>query len=320
MAEEMRQILYRGMKALMRENEKIVSIGADLDKPDGLFPLREEFPERVFSAGIAEQNMAGMAAGLASRGLIPFINTFCSFATRRICDQVAVSICYADNNVKIIGTDPGISAELNGGTHMAFEDVGVMRSIPNMTILEPADGIELEQMLPALVAHKGPVYLRMHRKEPDVVHEKDYAYRFGKADVLRQGKDITVFASGIMATSAMAAAAELAGNGIDAEVINIHTIKPLDICGVVDSVKKTGVAVTAENHNILGGLRSAVSEAVTEHFPVPVLPVGVRDRKGEVGKLPYLRERFGLDERTITETVFKAMKMKVALPCGSFIK
>src|SRR5665647_257186 len=176
MAVELRKVLCESILKEMRINDKIVSIGADLDKADGLIPLRKEFPERAFEAGIAEQNMAGIAAGMASQGMIPIINTFSAFATRRICDQIAVSICYSNSNVKIIGTDPGIAAELNGGTHMTFEDIGVVRSIPNITILEPADTIELEQMVPAMLSHVGPVYMRLYRKGIPIIHNVAVSY------------------------------------------------------------------------------------------------------------------------------------------------
>jgi transketolase len=306
MADELRKVLYEALDKLMSVNEKVVILGADLDKPDGIHPLKGKYPKRCYSVGIAEQNMAGIAAGLASQGFVSFINTFCAFATRRICDQVAVSVCYAGSNVKIIGTDPGITAEYNGGTHMTFEDIGVMRSIPNMRIVEPSDSVELAQMIPAIAEIDGPVYLRMYRKKIDDIHDSSYKYKFGKADVVREGDDVTIIASGIMLCEALKAADELGADGVSAEVINIHTIKPLDREAIITSAKKTGVIVTAENHNILGGLRSAVAEAITEEYPVRILPVGARDTKGEVGLLPYLRERFGLDATTIVETVREA--------------
>lgn len=299
MAREMREVLYQSIRDAMRENDLIVSIGADLDKADGLMPLRKEFPDRAFDAGIAEQNMVGIAAGMASQGMIPIVNTFAAFATRRVCDQIAVSVCYANSNVKIIGTDPGITAELNGGTHMTFEDIGVVRSIPNITILEPADNIELEQMIPAMLQHKGPIYMRLYRKLSPVIHKEEYQYELGKADLLKKGSDISIFCSGIMVSEAMAAAEGLQQKGIDAEVINIHTIKPVDREAILTSVKKTGVAITAENHNILGGLRATIAEVVTENYPVKIYPIGVKDVKGEVGKLQYLRERFGLTSDAI---------------------
>ena len=310
MTVELREVLCQCILEEMRKNSKIVSIGADLDKADGLMPLRNEFPKRAFDAGIAEQNMAGIAAGMASYGLTPIINTFAAFATRRICDQIAVSICYSNSNVKIIGTDPGIAAELNGGTHMTFEDIGVLRSIPNITIVEPADAIELTQMIPAIFKHIGPVYMRLYRKSAPEVHKNDYKFELGKADMLRRGNKATIICSGIMVSEVIKAAKELSNRGIDVEVINIHTIKPIDSEAIIRSAKKTGVIITVENHNILGGLRAAVAEVITENFPIRIYPVGVKDIKGEVGKLPYLKELYGLSEAEIIKVVEKAVKEK----------
>jgi transketolase len=310
MEEELRKVLCNCMLDIMTRNEKVVSIGADLDRANGLLPLHKIFPDRMLEAGIAEQNMAGIAAGMASYGLIPVINTFAAFATRRICDQIAVSICYANLNVKIIGTDPGITAELNGGTHMTFEDIGVLRSIPNITITEPCDDIELTRMLPAIIDHVGPTYMRLYRKTIPRVHDEDYEFVLGKADIVKPGTAVTIICSGIMVSEAMKAACQLEEEGIDAEVINMHTVKPIDAEAVVASAKKTGVVVTCDNHNILGGLRAAVAEVVTEHYPVRVIPVGVKDIKGAVGKLGYLREEFGLTAAEIYKTVLAALKSK----------
>ncbi len=308
MAEELRKVLCNSLMEVMKSNDKVVSISADLDKANGLLPLRKIFPDRAFDAGIAEQNMAGIAAGMASYGYIPVINTFAAFATRRICDQVAVSICYANQNVKILGTDPGITAELNGGTHMTFEDIGVMRSIPNITIVEPCDAAELRQMIPAIIEHDGPVYLRLYRKNAPQVHGENYRFQLGKADLIKEGKDITILCSGIMVTEALKASEILLQSGVDAEVINLHTIKPLDGKAVIDSARKTGAIITCENHNILGGMRAAVAEVITANYPVRIYPVGVKDSKGLVGKLEYLKEEFGLTAVEVFKTAMEALK------------
>lgn len=300
---ELREVLFQAIAKEMERDGRIVSIDADLGKADGLLKLHERFPGRAFDAGIAEANMAGMAAGMASYGMIPIINTFAAFATRRICDQIAISICYANQNVKIIGTDPGITAELNGGTHMTFEDIGVVRSIPGITILEPADASELEQMVPAMLVYEGPVYLRLYRKEAPLVHGADYRFRMGKADRIKLGADVTIVCGGIMVSEALAAAQALAADGIDAEVINIHTIKPIDREAIVASAAKTRAVVAAENHNVIGGLGSAVAEVLSEELPTRMAFVGVKDRKGEVGKLSYLREQFGLTAAEIVKAV-----------------
>ncbi|HWQ74374.1 MAG TPA: transketolase C-terminal domain-containing protein [Syntrophomonas sp.] len=310
MSVEMRNILCETLAEAMRKNNKIVSIDSDLGKADGTMPLRKEFPDRAFDVGIAEANMTGIAAGMAAYGMIPVINTFTAFASRRACDQIAISACYANQNVKIIGTDPGVTAELNGGTHMSFEDVGVLRSIPNILIAEPSDGIELRKMMEAVLEYQGPVYIRMYRKALDDINTEDYEFKLGKANVMREGKDVTIIASGILVAEALKAGDKLAENGIDAEIINIHTIKPLDEQAVLKSAKKTGVIVTCENHNIMGGLRSAVAETISLNYPVKIYPVGVDNIKGEVGKLDYLKERFGLTAETIFEKAVLAVKQK----------
>jgi transketolase len=193
---------------------------------------------------------------------------------------------------------------------MTFEDIGVVRSIPNIVIAEPADAGELRQMIPAIAEYDGPVYMRLYRKVIDDVHTEDYRFELGKADILKAGKDVTILTSGIMVVEAAHAAKKLAADGVDAEVMNIHTIKPLDGEAIVRSAKKTGVIVTAENHNILGGLRSAVAEVITEEYPVKIYPVGVKNVKGEVGKLPYLREKFGLTADAIVAAAHKAVSEK----------
>ena len=210
-----------------------------------------------------------------------------------------------------MGTDPGISAQLNGGTHMSLEDIGVLRSIPTMVIFEPADNAQLKQALPQIIDHYGPVYIRMFRKDtPDIFDDENYKFDLFKADKIYEGKDVTVFASGIMVKRAMDAAEILKEEGINVEVINIHTIKPIDTEAVVDSLKKTRCAVVAENHNIIGGLFSAVAEVAAQNCPVPIVPVGTKDVFGEVGKLPELSEKFGMTEKDIAEAVRKAVSMK----------
>ncbi len=298
---ELREVLFQAIAKEMEADERIVSIDADLGKADGLLKLHQMFPGRAFDAGIAEANMAGIAAGMASYGMIPIINTFAAFATRRICDQIAISICYANQNVKIIGTDPGITAELNGGTHMTFEDIGVVRSIPNLTILEAADAVELEQLVPAMIRHPGPVYLRLYRKTAPEVHGTGYRFHLGKADLIKAGKDVTIVCGGIMVAEALDASRTLAAKGLDAEVLNMHTVKPLDREALIASAAKTRAVVVAENHNVIGGLGSAAAEALSERLPTRIAFVGVKDRKGEVGKLSYLKEQFGLTAAEIVK-------------------
>ncbi|MCL2035229.1 MAG: transketolase family protein [Oscillospiraceae bacterium] len=308
---EMRAIYGEWLAAEMKKNENIVVIDADLARANGTLSLRDKFPGRSFDVGVAESNMASVAAGMASYGYIPFIGTFCPFATRRICDQIAISIAYAGMNVKIVGTDPGVSAEMNGGTHLSVEDVGVLRSIPGMVIFEPVDGVQLKSALPQIAAYEGPVYMRLFRKvmQP-VFDEASYKFDLFKADVLREGKDISLFASGLMLPEALKATKMLAADGISAEVVNIHTIKPLDTETVLRSVRKTGVAVTCENHNVIGGLGSAVAETLCREYPAPMRMVGIQDRFGVVGTLPYLMEKMSLTAENIYTAAIEAVKLK----------
>lgn len=307
---EMRAIFAAELDRMMQNDERIVVIDADLSKANGTLFLRDKYPERAFDVGVAEQNMASIAAGLASYGFVPFITTFCPFATRRICDQVAISIAYAGQNVKIVGSDPGISAELNGGTHMSMEDIGVLRSIPSMVIFEPVDGIQLKKAMPQILEHDGPVYLRLFRKKRPRIVPEDYEFNLFKADVLREGNAVTIAATGIMVEEALKAHAGLKEMDIEAEIVNVHTIKPLDSATILKSVQKTGCIVTAENHNVIGGLRSAVAETISENFPVPLKSVGVQDVFGEVGRLDELKEIFGLTAANIISRAKEAIAAK----------
>jgi len=304
---EMRAMYAQCLGELMERDEKLVLLDADLSKACGTFPLRKRFPDRIYACGVAEQNMISIAAGLASYGYKPWAESFAPFATRRVCDQIAISVCYAKRNVKIVGTDPGIAAELNGGTHMSLEDMGVVRSIPGLVIFEPTDTVQLKAAMPVLHAYEGPVYMRMNRKEFPTVFPEGYRFDLFKADLLRAGTDVTILAAGLMVSESLQAAETLAAEGISCEVINVHTIKPIDRETILASAKKTGVIVTAENHNVIGGLRSAVLEALA-HDPVPVWAVGAEDRFGEVGKLPYLKEALGLNAAHLAAVVREAVQ------------
>lgn len=308
---EIRQVLCAELEKLMAENENIVVIDADLSKPNGTFPLRSKFPERAFDVGIAEQNMASVAAGMSSYGFIPFISSFTPFSTRRICDQIAISIAYAKQNVKIIGSDPGISAEFNGGTHMSMEDIGVLRSIPDMVIYEVVDANQFKQALPQIVAYEGPVYIRMFRKTiDDVFTDPNYQFDLFHADTLQTGTDVSIFCSGIMVQETLKANEMLKAQQIQAEIISIHTVKPIDREAVVASARKTGAVVTAENHNVIGGLRSAVAEVLAEECPTPLRAIGVKDQFGQVGKMPYLKEQYHMRAEDIVAAVKEVLTLK----------
>lgn len=307
---DMRAAFVAGLERLMDADDRIVLVDADLARANGTLALHYKFPDRAFNVGVAEANMTSVAAGLASYGFIPFIGTFASFASRRACDQVTISIAYARQNVKIVGTDPGIAAELNGATHMTLEDIGVLRSIAGLVIFEPVDAVQLSKAMPEIAAYDGPVYIRLYRKAAPVVFTEDYQFSLFKADILKEGKDITIFATGLLVSAALEAAAKLQGKGISAEVINPHTIKPMDAATVLSSVRKTGAAVTCENHNIIGGLRSAIAEVVTSERPVPLKAIGIRDHFGQASKLPYLQKKFQLMPDDIVEAAEECLKLK----------
>ncbi len=306
---EMRAVYAECLAELMTQDKHVVVLDADLAKASGTRKLYDRFPGQMFDCGVAEQNMASIAAGLSSYGFKPWIESFTPFATRRICDQIAISISYARQNVKIVGTDPGIAAELNGGTHMSMEDIGVVRSIPGMVIFEPVDEVQLRAAMPVLNAYEGPVYMRMFRKQTPVVFGEDYKFDLFKADVLRKGKDLSVFVSGFLTRDVLDAVDQFAVEGIDAEIVNVHTIKPVDRDTVLTSARKTGAVLTVENHNIVGGLHSAILETLAEE-KIPVCGVGVPDRFGEVGKMPYLRKVTGLTPENIVEKAKKAVSLK----------
>ncbi|MBR0437381.1 MAG: transketolase family protein [Clostridia bacterium] len=307
---EMRAIYAECLDRLMEQDKHVVLLDADLAKASGTIKLREKYyGTQIFDCGVAEQNMASIAAGLSSYGFKPWIESFTPFATRRICDQIAISIAYAKQNVKIVGTDPGISAELNGGTHMSMEDIGVLRSIPGIVIFEPVDGVQLRAAMPVLNAYDGCVYIRLFRKQlPDVFGE-GYAFDLFKADQLRDGRDLSIFVSGMLTKDVLDAAEALKAEGISCDVWNIHTIKPVDRESVIASARKTGAVLTVENHNVIGGLRSAVLETLAEDR-IPVKGVGITDRFGEVGKLPYLKEATGLTKENIIKTAKEAILLK----------
>lgn len=312
MSREMREVFASSLKQMMEQDSRVVLVDADLAKASGTTGIHAAFSDRALDCGVAEANMVPVAAGLASYGYIPFITTFAPFATRRVCDQLAISVCYARQNVKIVGTDPGVSAELNGGTHMGLEDIGVIRSLVGMVIFEPVDAVQLEQAMPVLRDYDGPVYIRLHRKALPDVFPADYRFDLFSADTIRVGRDVTIFASGILVQESLQALELLKQEGIEAELINIHTIKPIDREAVVRSARKTGCVVTAENHSTIGGLYSAVAEVLSAECPTVMQAIGMDNAFGEVGKLPYLMERFHLTKEDIARAAKSVIAKKNA--------
>jgi transketolase len=310
----MREAYCETLIELALKNEDIVALDADLVSSSGMKPFFSRFPERGIQCGVAEANMIGIAAGLSAMGKIPFAHTFGCFATRRVCDQIMISAAYAKQNVRIVGSDPGVTAAYNGGTHMPFEDMGVLRSIPGITLLEPTDPVMLADLLTQLVDLKGVFYIRMARKNTAAVYQEGSTFEIGRGNILREGegKDATIIASGIMVAEALAAAAILATDGIKVAVVDMFTWKPMDVGLVEDCARKTGAIVTAENHNVVGGLASAVADAVCATYPVPIETVGVKDRFGQVGTEDFLREEYNLTAADIVEAVERVLARKEA--------
>lgn len=298
---ELRKVYCELLTKTAAENDRIVVFEADLMSSNGTKGFFTAYPDRAFNAGIAEANMVGVAAGMAACGKLPFINTFTPFATRRCYDQVCISAAYTHLPLRIIGTDPGIMAEVNGGTHMSMEDYAIMRAMPNMTVFEPVDETQLRAAWDWIVSYEEPIYIRIFRKNCTKIFGDDYVFTPGKASTVKDGKDVCIFATGIMVKNALEAAEKLAEEGIDAAVVNIHTVKPLDAESVIAWAKKCGAVVTAENGTIVGGLGSAVSEVLSENCPTPVKRIGVTDHFGEVGVRAYLEEKYGMTASDIAE-------------------
>ena len=275
---EMRAVYAECLAEMMEKDRHVCVLDADLSKASGTRKLYDRFPEQMFDCGVAEANMASIAAGLSSYGFKPWI-------------------------------DPGISAELNGGTHMSMEDIGVLRSVPGVVIFEPVDEVQLRAAMPVLNEYYGCVYVRLFRKQLPTVFSEGYTFDLFKADTLREGKDLSIFVSGFLTKDALEVADLLAAEGISCDVINVHTIKPIDKETVLASARKTGAVLTIENHNVIGGLHSAVLEALAEE-KIPACAVGVQDRFGEVAKMPYLRKVMGLTVEDMVAAAKKAVSLK----------
>ena len=294
----------------LAEKYDYVVLDADLAEATKTVKFKKAYPERFFDCGIAEGNMISVAAGLAAAGKMAFASSFAMFAAGRAFEQVRNSVGYPHLNVKIGATHAGITVGEDGATHQCLEDIALMRTIPGMTIVNPCDAVEARAAVEAAMQTYGPFYLRFGRCACPVLCGEDYKFELGKGVLMRDGKDATVIATGYMVHLALEAAQALAAEGIDVRVINIHTIKPLDKDIILKAARETGAIVTAEEHNIIGGLGSAVAEAVCEGCPVPVLRVGVEDRFGKSGKVPPLLEEYGLTSANIASKVRAAVKMK----------
>ncbi|MBN2860507.1 MAG: transketolase family protein [Sphaerochaetaceae bacterium] len=311
MATDMREVYAQTLISLAAENPNICVLEADLMGATGTKVFKEKFPAQFINVGVAEANLVGVASGLSSEGKIPFAATFGTFASRRAFDQFFLSANYAKLNVKLVGTDPGVTAQFNGGTHMPFEDTGMMRLIPGLTIVEPCDTVSCEQLIRLAAQHPGSMYIRLHRKGSQKLYDENAAFTLGKGMVLREGTDVTLIASGfVMVPEALKAAEILKEEGIDAAVIDMHTVKPLDEELVLSYAKKTGAIVTCENHQVTGGLGGAVAEYLSSEYPVPVSRIGAQDVFGQVGTLDFLMKEYQLLASDIAQAARAVIKKK----------
>lgn len=304
------RVAYGNALAEFGDNQNIVVLDADLSGSTKTATFKKQYPERFINVGIAEGNMMSVAAGLATCGKTVFASTFAMFAAGRAFEQIRNSIGYPHLNVKIGATHAGISVGEDGATHQCLEDIGIMRTIPGMTILNPADAAEARLAIKAAIDYNGPVYLRFGRLDVPVIFDEDYKFEIGKGVELKDGTDVTIIATGIMISEAIKAREMLAEVGVSARVINIATIKPIDEEIIIKAAKETGAIVTAEEHNIIGGLGSAVAEVIVENCPVPMQRVGTRDVFGKSGKPADLLKEYGLDAETIAEKAKEVIAKK----------
>lgn len=303
-----KNIFGRVMEELCTEDKNVVYLDSDLMNSFGTYKFWRKGTGQAFNIGISEANMMGIAAGLSASGKKPYVHTFGPFATRRSYDQSFLSIAYAGNSVRIIGSDPGVTAGFNGGTHMPFEDMALMRAIPHSTVIDITDGAMLESILHAVKDRKGLTYIRTTRKNYPAVYSADHKFEIGKGEILRDGTDITIMACGLMVSESLAAAELLAAKGISARVVDMFTVKPLDAELVAKCAKETGVILTAENHNVIGGLGDAVSSALMESgLCAKMAKYGIFDEFGSVGPQDYLQEHYGLTADKVAQAAEKLL-------------
>lgn len=307
---EMRKAYCQALIEVAEQNSKVMAVDADVQYSMGTKPFYDKFPQRGINCGIMEAHAIGLCAGLSATGMIPFFHAFGTFATRRAYDQIFLSCAYQKLNVKIIGGDAGVTAAANGGTHMPFEDMGIMRNIPNMTIIEPADSAMYKFAVKHMAETYGNFYMRSNRRKTYKIYSDDATIEIGKANILTQGDDVAIIACGLMVHQALLAQRQLKAEGINATVIDMHTIKPIDKHAIIEVANRCNAIVTAENHNIINGLGSAVSEVVVQNIPTPIEFVGVHDEFGEVGTQEYLMQRFNLTAKDIYNKAKKCIARK----------
>lgn len=302
---ELRSVYAQTISELMDQDDQVVALEADLSSASTTIKVMEKHPDRIINCGIQEANMIGVAAGLSLIGMKPFVHSFAPFVSRRPFDQVFLSLGYAQLSATIIGSDGGVAAEHNGGTHMPFEDLALYRAIPHATVMEMSDAVMFEDILRQVKDRKGLHYVRITRKSMQAIYEKGSTFEIGKGIVLKDGSDVTIVATGLLLEEALKAHEILKEKGIHAAVLDLFTIKPIDEQLLIKYAKKTSLVITAENHNIVGGLYSAVSECLSQVEPVKILPIGVKEQFGQVGLVPYLKEFYGLTAEHIVDMVLK---------------
>lgn len=300
----------QGLLELGKNNKQVVGLCADLTGSLRMSEFEKKYPKRFFQVGVAEQNLVGVASGLALEGFIPFAASFAVFNPGRNWDQIRVSVCYNNVNVKVVGGHAGLTVGADGATHQALEDIALMRTLPNMTVIVPADFHEAKRATIACASHDGPVYLRIGRESFPFITKENSVFKIGKVNVLKKGIDVTIFACGIMVEKALQAARILAYENVSVEVINNHTIKPLDKRRILASVAKTKCVVTAEEHQIAGGMGSAIAELLAQKHPVPIEMVGVKDTFGETGTPQELLKKYKLTHKDIVKAVRKVLLRK----------
>ena len=304
----MRDGYGKALLKLIGNGKPVVALDADVAKSTRTVWVRDQYPEHFLDMGIAEQDMVGTASGLALGGIIPFASTYGVFLAGRAWDQMRTTVCYNNLNVKLAGAHAGISVGPDGATHQALEDVALMRVLPNMTVVVPCDAVETEKATLALAEREGPCYIRFGREAVPVITDEDSPFEIGKANVLRDGKDAVLFANGAMVYEGLEAAKQLAGEGIDLMVVNLHTVKPLDQEAVLAAARKTGRVITAEEHQAAGGMGSAVAECLAQPYPVPMRILGMQDGFGESGAPDELMKRYGFS----SDAIYQAVKDFVA--------
>jgi transketolase len=295
---------------LGRQDSRVVVLEADLMKASGSILFKNEFPERHFNVGIAEQNLVSVAAGLASMGKIPFASAFAGFLSQRACDQDVNAVCYNNLGVKLVGTYGGLTQEKNGGMHIGVEDLAIFRCMPNMTVVVPCDCVELQSAMEAVAKYPGPVYLRVARGPMKTIMPPDYRFEIGKAVILGEGTDVTLITTGITTWEGKVARETLAARGISARHVHMPTVKPIDRSEVLRAAKETGAIVTVENHSRLGGLGGSVAEIVCDECPVPVCRVGIDDRFGQTATLDWLMREYGVTSGHVVDAVGGVLKRK----------